>query len=183
MTSVPDEARRHGLVKPLLYVSLAVNLFLFGLAIGWIAQPPMGGRSGGSPRTPGAFPGDQVGAVYRALEALPEPSQTRLRQQLESERSAAAPLRQSVNEQRQHLRALIEADHFDAEAAERAFAELRTLTNQIYTRQHAVLLDALRSLSAPERRVLLQKIIKDAPMHGRGGDGHRSESGASTNKH
>lgn len=160
--------KRRRWLMPLLFVSLGVNLFLIGAAVGWVARPSLAqlGRFAAAAE-PGA---EQISMLRRAIDPLPDAERQRFRAHFEAERDAVAPLRRALFRERLRLRRLIDAEPFDAAAANARLAEIRRLTEAMQARLHAAAVAGFAELSPDSRRAVSRRMVEDMR---RGGAGHR----------
>jgi Spy/CpxP family protein refolding chaperone len=137
-----------------LFLSLVVNLFFGGLALGRIFHPPFifgmfGG--GGMMREFGPLAG-------HALQHLLGPLGRQDRDAAIAELRGHAPefmsLGRAVREQRQAVLELMRADNFDRKAVDDAFAELRRRTDALQAAMESAVADAVQKLPPDARKQL-----------------------------
>jgi Spy/CpxP family protein refolding chaperone len=129
----------------LLAASVAINLFCVGLMVGrltpWRSKPPHGGDGG-----------DEIGPRgflrHSGLrEAGPE-----VKQILKQHRDEVKASMRALGQARDGVRGALEAEPYDPQAASRAFARTRELTNQMQVDMHDALLDVSNKLTHEQRK-------------------------------
>ena len=133
-------------------VSLSANLLLGGLIAGWYLHDP-------GPRHPNASldrPIERpVQALLGRMTARLEPDERQVfRVAFQEHRADLRAAREEVKIARQKLRRILNADRFDREALDAAFADLRARTNAFQAVLQGAIADAAESLSPEARRRL-----------------------------
>ena len=152
-SQTPEPKRKNRWLRPLLIVSLAINLLVVGIFAGWTF-------SGGKP------PGDRIPPSARSvmgepfLRALP-PEQRKI---LLSEIVERSPnLRQNRAELRQHfeeLLAALRAEPFDANEVSRLLEAQRGAALSRQDVGERLLLERLGSMSVEERDAYANRLAK-----------------------
>ncbi len=139
----------------LFFVSLAVNLFFGGLAVGRAMHR-------------GAGPFQRDFTMTRMMSALPGEARESMRQAMREHGDQIGERRRAMMEAGQDLPAIMQSDPFDAEAARKAFREQRTRQMELQEVMQDAMISAMSSLSVEERRAF----IEFQGRHRRGGPGH-----------
>jgi uncharacterized membrane protein len=135
-----------------LLVSLSVNLLLGGLIAGWHLRDPGPRHPNASLERPIERP---VQALLERMTARLEPDERRVfHATLQAHRADLQAAREEVKIARQKLRRILNADLFDREAMDAAFADVRARTNAFQAVLQGAIADAAESLSPEARRRL-----------------------------
>jgi uncharacterized membrane protein len=143
-----------------LFVSLALNLFLAGmLGAGWVKRD--GAHSTG--REPG--PSEML---FHAREALGQGQHPRLRSVLDARRPALVEHRRAMRAARDEVRQSLESEPFDPERLSQALAALRRETTSSQAVLHESLVELARGMNVEQRRRLAGLAIEDKGRSRRG---------------
>jgi uncharacterized membrane protein len=137
-------------VKPLLIISLAINLAVAGLVVGAVFGDKRHSRNDSA----------IAGGMRPYLSALPEAKRPMVRQKLQANRETLKMSRKRMREASQTIRHAIAADPFEAEALKRAFAGQRSLYNGLAEGSHDALVDIIGTMTDAERVAFLDRLKK-----------------------
>lgn len=144
----------------ILIVSLATNLFLGGVAIGWYMQkvhdrgPPFSQEWNNPPAI---------------LDALPE-ARERIQPILRQNKALVHPKIQQLQQAKREVHRQMRADEFDVTALANAFAQLRQTELAAKTAIHQVFIEVMSTLTKEERQRLDRRLPRHEEFRGpRGG--------------
>jgi uncharacterized membrane protein len=133
-----------------LVVSLALNLFFFGV----IAGHRLGGRGDVDWQlTPGRL---KVG-IERVLRALPDNDAEVVRELFEAQRTDITQRFLSLQDARQAIGAALKAEPFDAAAFTAAYEAMQARSQELQGAIHGVIKAAIPQLSAEGRTVIVER--------------------------
>jgi len=142
-----------------LLISLAVNLFLGGILMGWYLH---GGNDSAHPFPP---KWDHPPAI---LQALPEAAD-RIEPILQRNAPQIHPKIKQLQQIKREVRHQIAAETLDTIALENAFAQMRQAELETKTAIHRVFVEVINSLTPEERQRLEQRLPRhEGPGGGRG---------------
>lgn len=155
----PSEAQpKRRWLLPLLFVSLALNLMIVGIAVGW-GLSHRGGPDGRDPRELRGTLGEPF------FRALPEDSRRALIRDIGENRDRFRENRESLRARVQDFLAALRADPFDAEAVARLLDEQRTvalgrqeLGEELLVKRLAEMTQAERNAYADRMEALLSRL-------------------------
>lgn len=135
-----------------LFLSVAVNIFLGGFAVG---------RFAGGPRHPHAeHPSMHAGPMMAPnVEALSPQGRTAFHSVFEAEREALRQRHSALKERRAAFAAVLLAEPFDRAAAEAALKDLHAVTAEQQSAFAALMIDAVEKLSGEDRKALAKSIV------------------------
>ncbi|HUN51932.1 MAG TPA: periplasmic heavy metal sensor [Candidatus Sulfotelmatobacter sp.] len=139
-TGAAPQRNRRG-ARILLVASLAVNLLLIGFLVGHMLHPPWHERGG--PLT-----------IEHITGALPPEVRDAVRASLRDRRPQIAERMAAVRQARADVRAAIEAEPFDAQRLQTAFATLRDRSQAVQEDVAAAVVEAISKLPPDARREL-----------------------------
>ncbi|HEX2228483.1 MAG TPA: periplasmic heavy metal sensor [Candidatus Binatia bacterium] len=128
-------------VKIVFLASLVLNLLLLGVIVGQV------------PRSLDARPTRQQ-QMEEALEKLPEPAQSRLREHFMQIRAAGDPVRRQIEEARGEALQLLSAEPFDQHAYDDQVTKIEELRIAMSKRMGQKIKELAKELSPDERRML-----------------------------
>ena len=146
-------------IAALLIVSLAVNVFLGGFVVGRIvAEGSSTELSEASVSGPPGPPRDRGfgDPMLRNMSVLSPEAQASFRSAFRGNRRELMGRRRMRGELRRNLADIIAADEWNREKAEAAFLALNEAESEHKAVQFKLLLDALSSLSAEDRKALVE---------------------------
>lgn len=149
-------------VKIALAVSVAVNLFIAGIAIGAMGQH----HRKGAERRQGPGPGNPM---MRLTDRLPPDKQEAFRQVMRQSMEANRANAETSRAAREQLISVFSAEIFDAAAASQALAAVRNAETAGRTSMEATMVEFAKGLNPEERKALAQNLGR--PFGGRGGRG------------
>lgn len=149
-----------------LIVSVVLNVFLVGAALGVLA---LGAQLARSNPPPG--PGIRGGQLWRASQTLPPATARAFRQQVRAQSQATRPLAQAARQLRRQAWLTGANDTFDANATKAALAQARTADMAMRERLEGILVDIAGALPADQRRSVFRAMAEPgaAPRSGRFG--------------
>jgi uncharacterized membrane protein len=151
-----------------LAVSLTLNVFIVGAAVGvYVARPQF--RPDGRPPGPGGNP------MMNAAERLPPDVAVAYRTRMRVEGATAQPLLQEARQARREAAEAFAQPTFDKAAATAALARARTAETAAREKLETAVVDFAAALPADQRRVLGAGIRQ--PPRGPGGGGRRGGRG------
>ena len=121
--------------------SLILNVLLIGVLLGRLPRDVGLGRQQ---------------RIERALQDLPEPTQTQFREKFQQIRAAGDPIRQQIVAARQEALVIIGNDPFDEGAYDRQVAKINDLQLQMLQKMGQVVKGIVKSLPLEERRLFAQ---------------------------
>lgn len=135
-----------------LFLSLAVNIFLGGFAVGRFAS---------GPRHPhGDHPSMHAGPMMAPnVEALSPEGRAAFHSVFEAERDALHRRHSALRERRAAFAAALLAEPFDRVAAEAALQDLHAVTAEQQGAFAALMIDAVEKLSSEDRKALARSIV------------------------
>lgn len=135
-----------------LFLSLAVNIFLGGFAVG---------RFAGGPRPPhGDHPSMHAGPMMAPnVEALSPEGRAAFHSVFEAERDALHQRHSALKARRAAFAAALLAEPFDRAAAVAALKDLHTVTAEQQGAFAALMIDAVEKLSSDDRKALAKSIV------------------------
>ncbi len=159
--------------KKIVTMSL-LTLFAFAGSICAVQAGPLGQKMMGDKRgceeCDGKGPNPYMGKVGQVL-GLSEAQQTQIQTILEAERTKAEPLRKQLQDSREQMRKLAQAETFD-EAAVRALAAKKAEVNVELMVSRARTQNLVQAVLTPEQRELANK-IRPLMQERRDGEGKR----------
>jgi len=138
-------------VKIAFLVSLVLNLILLGVILGR------------APRGLTATPETRQQRMEEALNKVPEPSQSRLREKFAEIRASGDPLRQQIDEARAETLRLLSVDPFDEAGYDRQISKIQELRAEMFKRMGQKFKDAAMQSSPAERRILADLLRRPPP--------------------
>jgi uncharacterized membrane protein len=139
-----------------LVISVIINVFLIGTAVGVLA---LGARLAHEHRPPGPGGGGQL---WRASMALPPAQARAFRQAVRAQAEAGRPMAEAGRRARQAAWLTGAAEPFDAAATKAALARARSLDQATRARLEEALVDIAGALPPAERRVVFQALADPA---------------------
>ncbi len=133
-------------VKPVLIVSLIVNLVFVGLVVGRFIVGPI-----------------QPPPLLWALHALPEESRHALRPMLRRQWADSRDVRKELHGVSKRVRVIVEAETLDEVALEASLAELRDVTGRFQIQIHETAVKLLETLPADQRRRIAGALLRPEP--------------------
>ena len=159
--------------------SLLIALMLATLAGGWTLAPAVASADTGcySRNCYGRGPGDEGRHMPRMAEilGLSTEQQTKIKEILQQERQAVAPLQAQLQTSREQLREAAQADTFD-EAAVRKLAETQAATRTELTVARLRTRHQVQAVLTPEQRDLAKR-LRPLFREQRGHHGHHGHRG------
>lgn len=151
MTDTPPTPKKRRWLMPLLFASLAVNLLVVGLVVGWSFS------DGRSDRTKGPIRG-VLGEPF--VRALPESARQSIRQDIIQERGRIKESRDALRERFQAFLAALRSDPFVPDEVTRLLKEQRQvgITRQEFGEE--LLLRRLSEMSVEERSAYADRLEK-----------------------
>ena len=131
-----------------LVVSLALNVFFFGVIVGHRV-----GRGGLEEITPASV----KLRLERVLRVLPEGDAKVMRTLFEAQRSDIAQRFQALQESRRAIGAALKAEPFDPAAFTRAYEAMQARSRELQDAIHAVIKAAIPQLSAEGRAAIRER--------------------------
>jgi len=143
----------------ILLISLAVNLFLGGILMGWYLH------GGNDPAHPFPSKWDHPPAI---LQALPEAAD-RIQPILQRNAPKVHPKIKQLQQIKREVHRQIATETLDTTALENAFAQMRQAELETKTAIHRVFVEVISSLTLEERQRLEQRLPRhEGPGDGRG---------------
>ena len=137
----------------LLFASLALNIFAIGFFSGRAIiddrKPPMAGREHGTPV-------DSPFVLMKFSRNLPPDARDAFRSKIRGKLPTLRERHRDTQDLQKELAALIAADEFDRDAVAAKFSEIKSVHVNQRDAFNAAFIDALATLSAEERRVLVE---------------------------
>ena len=133
-------------VKPVLIVSLAINLVFMGLVAGRLIAGPI-----------------EPPPLFWALRALPEENRQALRPALRRQFMESREVRKALRSVSKQVRMLVEADTLDNTALRASLADLREVTGRYQLQIHETAVTLLETLPADQRRRVAGALLR--PEH------------------
>lgn len=153
-----------------LVVSLIVNALLIGVLIGG----GLGQRKAGPP--PGG-PGGSEQALIRGIErSLPDDQRQIVRRAFRQAFVESREQRIAVRDARQRLARLLAAETYDADAVRESFQKLREADAAMRAQMQDVLAEQFGTLTAEQRRAILEDLNRRSRRRGGPEDGRRGPS-------
>lgn len=150
-----------------LVVSLIVNALLIGVLIGG----GLGQRKAGPP--PGG-PGGSEQALIRGIErSLPDDQRQIVRRAFRQAFVESREQRIAVRDARQRLARLLAAETYDADAVRESFQKLREADAAMRAQMQDVLTEQFGTLTAEQRRAILEDLNRRSRRRGGPEDGRR----------
>lgn len=151
MTDTPPTPKKRRWLMPLLFASLAVNLLVVGLVVGWSFS------DGRSDRTKGPIRG-VLGEPF--VRALPESARQSIRQDIIQERGRIKESRDALRERFQAFLTALRSDPFVPDEVTRLLKEQRQvgITRQEFGEE--LLLRRLSEMSVEERSAYADRLEK-----------------------
>lgn len=150
-----------------LVVSLIVNALLIGVLIGG----GLGQRKAGPP--PGG-PGGSEQALIRGIErSLPDDQRQIVRRAFRQAFVESREQRIAVRDARQRLARLLAAETYDADAVRESFQQLREADAAMRAQMQDVLAEQFGTLTAEQRRAILEDLNRRSRRRGGPEDGRR----------
>ncbi|MCR9195723.1 MAG: periplasmic heavy metal sensor [Hyphomonas sp.] len=150
-----------------LVVSLIVNALLIGVLIGG----GLGQRKAGPP--PGG-PGGSEQALIRGIErSLPDDQRQIVRRAFRQAFVESREQRIAVRDARQRLARLLAAETYDADAVRESFQKLREADAAMRAQMQDVLAEQFGTLTAEQRRAILEDLNRRSRRRGGPEDGRR----------
>ena len=137
-------------VKLAFLASLVLNLLFLGVILGHV------------PRGLNSTPPRQQ-RMQEALDKLPEPAQSRLRDKFQQIRAAGDPLRRQTEDARAEAIRLLGAEPFDVAAYDRQVSKIEELRVEMSRRMGQMIKQTARDLTPEERRMLADVLRRPAP--------------------
>ena len=141
------------LLAGLLFVSLALNLFLGGLTVGRMLHGDSWPWQSSYSRDFGPYAGR---AVQRLVRSLDDPDRQIVIESLRAHRDELARLGEAVRDQRLAVEGLIRSPTADRKSLEDAFAEMRKRGQDMQIAMGSALIEAIEKLPPEARRQLAQ---------------------------
>lgn len=150
-----------------LVVSLIVNALLIGVLIGG----GLGQRKAGPP--PGG-PGGSEQALIRGIErSLPDDQRQIVRRAFRQAFVESREQRIAVRDARQRVARLLAAETYDADAVRESFQQLREADAAMRAQMQDVLAEQFGTLTAEQRRAILEDLNRRSRRRGGPEDGRR----------
>jgi len=146
--SLPIWQPRRRLMAIALFVSLVANLFLGGLTLGWMLHLNLWPWQSAYVTEFGSQTGRAIEHLVHNLDGADRDMV------IDTIRAHGAEFTQytkAIREQREKVKKLLRAPEFDRQAAEDAFAQMRTLTDEMQVALGKAILEAVEKLP-PEAR-------------------------------
>ncbi len=137
-----DKPKNNTRLITLLAISLAFNLLLIGLIIGWAAAPER----------------DRQPHLGWMTHNLDRETRSILRDKFKEHRQASQPIREELRAAQRQLHEVLSAEDFDAEAASQALATLRGVSSRFQTLAHRQMVETLATMK-PEDRVHVYRFL------------------------
>lgn len=154
-----------------LALSLAINVFVIGFAIGKRVVGPRVNQTEGGPR-----PGDisSGGLNVRALgQYLSEQEKRAARRLLAENRDFLRENGRKLRQNEQQIRELLMAEEVDIETLSARIAEHEVLMRDTHLTMRRVILEFVATLDADTRRAVAADLFRRSPRHGPGGQKRR----------
>jgi uncharacterized membrane protein len=132
-----------------LFVSLVANLFLGGLTLGWMLHLDHWPWQSSYVSEFGSQAGRAVEHLVRNLDSA---DRDMVVDTIRAHRDELANYAKAMREQRDKVRKLLRAPAFDRKAAEEAFAEMRSLADDMQAALGRAILEAVEKLPPDARR-------------------------------
>ena len=146
--SLPSWQPRRRLLTIALFISLVANLFLGGLTLGWMLHLDHWPWQSSYVSEFGSQAGRAVEHLVRNLDSA---DQDMVVETIRAHRDELSNYAKAIREQRDKVKKLLRAPVFDQQAAEEAFAKMRSLTDDMQTALGRAILEAVEKLP-PEAR-------------------------------
>jgi uncharacterized membrane protein len=163
MSETPEAPpRRSGRgIKIALAVSLALNLLVAGLVGGAILGRP----------APGEAPAIRTLGLGPFALALPREARDEVRDRIEADMAEVRHNRAEIGRSLMAVRSALLSEPFDRDAADRALGQSREAAIALQAQGHGALLDTLESMSAAERTVVAERMMRTLRRIARGDRG------------
>jgi len=146
--SRPSWQPRRRLLTIALFISLVANLFLGGLTLGWMLHLDHWPWQSSYVSEFGSQAGRAVEHLVRNLDSA---DRDMVVETIRAHRDELSNYAKAIREQRDKVKKLLRAPVFDQQAAEEAFAKMRSLTDDMQTALGRAILEAVEKLP-PEAR-------------------------------
>jgi uncharacterized membrane protein len=146
--SLPSWQPRRRLLTIALFISLVANLFLGGLTLGWMLHLDHWPWQSSYVSEFGSQAGRAVEHLVRNLDSA---DRDMVVETIRAHRDELSNYAKAIREQRDKVKKLLRAPVFDQQAAEEAFAKMRSLTDDMQTALGRAILEAVEKLP-PEAR-------------------------------
>jgi len=146
--SLPSWQPRRRLLAIALFISLVANLFLGGLTLGWMLHLDHWPWQSSYVSEFGSQAGRAVEHLVRNLDSA---DRDMVVETIRAHRDELSNYAKAIREQRDKVKKLLRAPVFDQQAAEEAFAKMRSLTDDMQTALGRAILEAVEKLP-PEAR-------------------------------
>jgi len=146
--SLPSWQPRRRLLTIALFISLVANLFLGGLTLGWMLHLDHWPWQSSYVSEFGSQAGRAVEHLVRNLDSA---DRDIVVETIRAHRDELSNYAKAIREQRDKVKKLLRAPVFDQQAAEEAFAKMRSLTDDMQTALGRAILEAVEKLP-PEAR-------------------------------
>ncbi len=148
----PPKKRRW--LMPLLLVSLAVNLLVAGLVVGAALSPDGPRKKGGDERAVRGV----IGAPF--FQSLPQEDRRAMVRDIIGNRDQFRESREQLRERFQSFLALLRAEDFNREDAERLLGEQRQAASRRQDLGEGLLLDRLEAMTQEQRTAYADQLEK-----------------------
>ena len=145
---LPSWQPRRRLLAVGLFISLVANLFLGGLTLGWMLHLDHWPWQSSYVSEFGSQAGRAVEHLVRNLDSA---DRDMVVDTIRAHRGELSNYAKAMREQRDKVKKLLRAPVFDQQAAEEAFAQMRTLTDEMQAALGKAILEAVEKLP-PEAR-------------------------------
>jgi Spy/CpxP family protein refolding chaperone len=137
-------------VKLAFLASFVLNLLLLGVILGRVPSA----FEGGSPREQ---------RMEQALNNLPEPARTRIRDKFAQIRAAADPLREQMDRERAEALRLLSAEPFDEAAYDQQVSKIGDMRLQMFKQMAGAVKQAVKEFTPEERRMFADVLRRPSP--------------------
>lgn len=136
-------------IKMVLTLSVALNLTVVGIAIGFFLKGKPGPR----------FPGHIANVLQNISPELTENQQAELRERLKQSRVEGRALHRNMRQQQRAISDVILSDPFDERAAREVFEANRDARVQVQAHMHNQMIEVLKTLSAKQREQFMENLM------------------------
>lgn len=150
MTDTPKPQKKRKWLLPLLFVSLAINLLVAGIVVGWLASDTRKERAQQGPIR------GVLGAPF--VRALPDDARQAIRRDIERESGRIRESREALRERFQAFLTALRSDPFVPEDVARLLAEQRQVGISRQEFGEELLMRRLNEMSVEDRRAFADRL-------------------------